>query len=104
TLPAGRTAGALRARRVSVNRLASWPRSARRRPPCKLAVQCSIAASCWSLEALRLQPPPPLSQRRRVTLSVPRLQPRALLLDCDGTVVDSMPTHHRAWRGAFEAH
>lgn len=25
----------------------------------------------------------------------------ALIFDCDGTLVDSMPLHHRAWRAAF---
>ena len=26
------------------------------------------------------------------------------IFDCDGTLVDSMPLHHRAWRAAFEQH
>ena len=26
------------------------------------------------------------------------------IFDCDGTLVDSMPLHHRAWRHAFERH
>ncbi len=28
----------------------------------------------------------------------------AVIFDCDGTLVDSMPLHYRAWRHAFESH
>lgn len=32
------------------------------------------------------------------------MTPRAVIFDCDGTLVDSMPLHHRAWCAAFERH
>ncbi|HVR21558.1 MAG TPA: HAD family hydrolase, partial [Polyangiaceae bacterium] len=28
----------------------------------------------------------------------------ALIFDCDGTLADSMPLYHRAWRAALAAH
>ncbi len=28
----------------------------------------------------------------------------AFIFDCDGTLVDSMPLHHQAWRAAFQEH
>jgi len=30
--------------------------------------------------------------------------PRAVIFDCDGTLVDSMPAHYRGWQEAFAAH
>ncbi len=36
-----------------------------------------------------------------VTLSLPEGRYDALIFDCDGTLVDSMPVHHRAWRAAL---
>lgn len=30
------------------------------------------------------------------------MPPRALVFDCDGTLVDSMPAHYRAWRNTVE--
>ncbi len=37
-------------------------------------------------------------------LSLPGRPFEAFIFDCDGTLVDSMPLHHRAWRAAFQAH
>ncbi len=39
-----------------------------------------------------------------VTLSLPVGTYDALIFDCDGTLVDSMPLHHRAWRAALAEH
>jgi HAD superfamily hydrolase (TIGR01509 family) len=39
-----------------------------------------------------------------VKLSLPGTLHRAVIFDCDGTLVDSMPLHHRAWRAAFAEH
>ena len=37
-------------------------------------------------------------------LTIPEGDFDAYIFDCDGTLVDSMPLHHRAWRAAFEHH
>jgi beta-phosphoglucomutase-like phosphatase (HAD superfamily) len=34
-------------------------------------------------------------------LNLPSRQPQALIFDCDGTLVDTMPAHFRAWRAAL---
>src|SRR6185295_10901206 len=47
--------------------------------------------------AVRRENPPPITQMRRVTLV------RAVLLDVDGTLVDSNDAHAMAWVEAFEA-
>ncbi|WFE39547.1 HAD family phosphatase [Micromonospora sp. WMMD998] len=36
-----------------------------------------------------------------MTLPLPAGDFRAYLFDCDGTIVDSMPVHHRAWNAAL---
>jgi len=41
---------------------------------------------------------------RVVLLQLPASSFDALIFDCDGTLVDSMPLHHRAWRAALEEH
>lgn len=41
---------------------------------------------------------------RGVQLNLPAGDYDALIFDCDGTLVDSMPLHHRAWRSAFADH
>jgi HAD superfamily hydrolase (TIGR01509 family) len=35
---------------------------------------------------------------------MPRRDYAGFIFDCDGTLVDSMPLHHRAWQHAFAAH
>ncbi|MCI4065313.1 HAD family phosphatase [Micromonospora sp. R77] len=37
-----------------------------------------------------------------MALILPPGEFRAYLFDCDGTIVDSMPVHHRAWCGALD--
>lgn len=37
-----------------------------------------------------------------MTLTLPHGDFDAFLFDCDGTLVDSMPLHHRAWSQSFE--
>jgi HAD superfamily hydrolase (TIGR01509 family) len=37
-------------------------------------------------------------------LSLPDYPFRAYIFDCDGTLVDSMPQHHRAWRQSLAEH
>tara|TARA_R110002096_G_scaffold215310_15_gene403187 strand:+ start:7846 stop:8436 length:591 start_codon:yes stop_codon:yes gene_type:complete len=39
-----------------------------------------------------------------MTLDIPDRQFAGHIFDCDGTVVDSMPLHYRAWVSALEAH
>ena len=45
--------------------------------------------------------PEPISQMR---LAIPQREFGAYIFDCDGTLVDSMPLHLRAWRASFEVH
>ncbi len=37
-----------------------------------------------------------------MTLDLPKRDFPGIIFDCDGTLVDSMPLHFRAWTGAFE--
>jgi beta-phosphoglucomutase family hydrolase len=37
-------------------------------------------------------------------LSIPEGDFDAYIFDCDGTLVDSMPLHHRAWSASFQHH
>ncbi len=37
-----------------------------------------------------------------MTLDLPERDFAGIIFDCDGTLVDSMPLHFRAWTGAFE--
>jgi beta-phosphoglucomutase family hydrolase len=37
-------------------------------------------------------------------LSIPEGDFKAFIFDCDGTLVDSMPLHHRAWSASFKHH
>jgi beta-phosphoglucomutase family hydrolase len=37
-------------------------------------------------------------------LSIPEGDFHAFIFDCDGTLVDSMPLHHRAWSASFKHH
>lgn len=37
-------------------------------------------------------------------LEIPNQSFAAIIYDCDGTLVDSMPLHYRAWRHALEVH
>ncbi len=37
-----------------------------------------------------------------MTLTLPAGEFDAFLFDCDGTLVDTTPLHHRAWRQSFE--
>ena len=39
-----------------------------------------------------------------MTLDIPRGEFAGHIFDCDGTVVDSMPLHYRAWVAALETH
>ena len=44
-----------------------------------------------------------MSAPRAIHLDIPRREFGAYIFDCDGTLVDSMPLHYRAWSAAFEA-
>lgn len=39
-----------------------------------------------------------------MTITIPEGDFDAFIFDCDGTLVDSMPLHHRAWQAAFQQH
>ncbi|MEM7146777.1 MAG: HAD-IA family hydrolase [Verrucomicrobiota bacterium] len=39
-----------------------------------------------------------------MNITIPEGDFEAFIFDCDGTLVDSMPLHHRAWRAAFHHH
>ena len=41
--------------------------------------------------------------RPAIPLDIPRRDYAGYIFDCDGTLVDSMPLHFRAWTAAFEA-
>lgn len=41
--------------------------------------------------------------RPAIRLDIPRRDFAGYIFDCDGTLVDSMPLHYRAWLAAFEA-
>ena len=42
--------------------------------------------------------------RRRLNISFPTRDYAGYIFDCDGTLADSMPLHHEAWRHAFRTH
>ena len=39
-----------------------------------------------------------------MTLELPNREFKAYLFDCDGTIVDSMPLHYKAWKHVLEPH
>jgi len=42
-----------------------------------------------------------LEKNRTMQLEIPAAAFRAYIFDCDGTIVDSMPLHYRAWKAAL---
>ncbi len=44
-----------------------------------------------------------MPSRPAIALAIPNREFEAFIFDCDGTLVDSMPLHFRAWTASFEA-
>lgn len=42
--------------------------------------------------------------RERLNITFPERDYAGYIFDCDGTLADSMPLHHEAWREALQAH